>query len=420
MYNECRISVVHVGTTTFSREKVVWRGEDMENEHRRRRRKRRAKKRKFFLPVLIALASVGLVLFFATNGKPKDPTEPVEADVTKVHLAFGGDLNITDDVVAAAGSDGSFQEAFLDVIHLLSNADLAALNLEGTFSGGPYGSESKSAPANLAIALKKAGVDLLQLANSCTIRGGIGGLVSTIDTVKYAGIEPLGAFQSGEENQGFSMMEVKGIKIAFVSFTKGMDGMTLPAGSEGCVNLLYEDYDSTYQKVDEDGISRIMEKANAAKPDLVVAMLHWGSEFNDTISDSQEKICKLLQEKGADVLIGTHPHYVQKMVFDKEKGTFVAYSLGDFFGDATRAGSEYSVILDLEISKNNETGETKVTGFDYTPIFTVRQEFRNLRVMRIEETMAAYENQYMDSVPESVYNAMKYALKRIEARIKGE
>lgn len=392
----------------------------MENEHRRRRRKRRVKKGKYLLPVLIAIIGVGLVLFFATNGKPKDPTEPVEADVTKIHLAFGGDLNITDDVVAAAGSDGSFREAFLDVVHLLSNADLAALNFEGTLSGGPYGSESKSAPADLAIALKKAGVDLLQLANSCTIRGGIGGLVSTIDTVKYAGIEPLGAFRSGEGNQGFSMMEVKGVKIAFVAFTKGMDGMTLPAGSEGSVNLLYEDYDSTYQKVDEAGISKIMEKVNAAKPDLVVAMLHWGSEFNDTISDSQEKICKLLQEKGADVLIGTHPHYVQKMVFDKEKGTFVAYSLGDFFGDATRAGSEYSVILDLEISKNNETGETKVTGFDYTPIFTVRQEFRLLRVMRIEETMAAYENQYMDAVPESVYNAMKYALKRIEARIKGE
>ncbi len=395
----------------------------MENERRRRRRRpRRAKKGKFLLLVLIAVICVAGVLFFAANSKPEEPTEPVEIDKTVVHLAFGGDLNITDDVVAAAGSDGSFQEAFLDVVHLLSNADLAALNLEGTFSGGPYGSDSKSAPANLAIALKKAGVDMLQLANSCAIRGGIGGLVSTIDTVKYAGLEPLGAYRNKEEaetNQGFTMMEVKGVNIAFVAFTKGLDGMTLPAGSEGCVNLLYKDYDSTYQKVDEDGIAKIMEKVNAAKPDLVVAMLHWGSEFNDTISDSQEKICKLLQEKGADVLIGTHPHYVQKMVFDKEKGTFVAYSLGDFFGDATRAGSEYSVILDLEVTKNNETGETKVTGFDYTPIFTVRQEFRCLRVMRIKETMAAYENQYMDAVPESVYNAMAYALKRIEARIKG-
>ena len=395
----------------------------MENEHKRRRRRpRRTKKRKVLLPILIAVICVVAVVFFAARGGENTPTEPVITDKTVVHLAFGGDLNITDDVVEAAGSDGSFQDAFMDVLPLLSNADMAILNLEGTFSGGPYGSDSKSAPANLAMALKKAGVDMVQLANSCAIRGGIGGLVSTIDTVKYAGLEPLGVYRNEEEakeKQGFTLMEVKGVKIAFVAFTKGLDGMTLPSGSESCVNLLYKDYDSTYQKVDEDGISRIMENVNAAKPDLVVAMLHWGSEFNDTISSTQEQICKLLQEKGADVLIGTHPHYVQKMVFDKQKGTFVAYSLGDFFGDATRAGSEYSVILDLEITKNNDTGETKVTGFDYTPIFTVRQEFRYLRVMRIEETMAAYENQYMDAVPENVYNAMAYALKRIEARING-
>lgn len=395
----------------------------MENEHRRRRRRPRREKKgkKFLLPVLIAVISVAAVVFFATQGGKPEPTEPVVTDKTVVHLGFGGDLNITDDVVASAGNDGSFQQAFMDVVHLLSNTDLSVLNLEGTFSGGPYGSDSKSAPATLAQALKRAGVDMVQLANSCAIRGGIGGLNSTIDTVKYAGLEPLGAYRNKEEaGKGFTLMEVKGVKIAFVAFTKGLDGMTLPAGSEGCVNLLYEDYDSTYQKVNEAGISRIMENIEKVKPDLVVAMLHWGSEFNDTISNSQEKICKLLQEKGADVLIGTHPHYVQKMVFDKEKGTFVAYSLGDFFGDGTRAGSEYSVILDLEITKNNETGETKVTGFDYTPIFTVRQEGRPLRVMRIRETMAAYENQYMDSVPESVYKAMQYALKRIEARIKGE
>ena len=196
--------------------------------------------------------------------------------------------------------------------------------------------------------------------------------------------------------------------------------MTLPAGSEGCINLLYKDYDSTYQKVDTEGIARVMKNVNAAKPDIVVAMLHWGSEFNDAISKSQEQIKKLLQENGADVIIGNHPHYVQKLEFDQEKGTFVAYSLGDFFGDATRAGSEYSIILNLEITKDHKSGETKVTDYSYTPIFTVRQEFRDLRVMRIKETMAAYENNYMDRVPESVYKAMEYALSRIEARVKGE
>ena len=397
----------------------------MEQEpEKRRRRPRKMKKRRLWIPLLIAILCVAGVLLIAIGGSGDDtPTIPTENEKTVIHLAAGGDLNITDDVVAAAGHDGNFRDAFIDVLPLLSNADLTILNLEGTFCGEPYGSESKSAPANLCNALAAAGVDAVQLANSCAIRGGISGLVSTIDTAKNAGLIPLGAYRSKAEaaaERGFSVVEVKGVRIALVAFTKGMDGMTLPAGSEGCVNVLYKDYDSTYQKVDTEGITKVMKSVAEAKPDIIVTMLHWGSEFNDTISASQKQICKLLQENGADVIIGSHPHYVQKMEFDPASGMFVAYSLGDFFGDAVRPGSEYSVLLDLEITKDNVTGETKVTNYSYTPIFTVREEFKLLRVVRIRETMGAYENHYIDSVSKATYDAMKYALQRIEARVQGE
>ncbi len=396
----------------------------MENEPKKRnRRPRKAKRWKKALLILTALGVVAGVVFFAAQGENEQPpTVPGMPDETVIHLAAGGDLNITDDVVAAAHSDGSYRQAFMDVLHLLSSADLSVLNFEGNFCGAPYGSDNRSAPASLANVLASAGVDMLQLANSCSIRGGISGLISTIDTVKNAGIEPLGVYRNKAEaaaGKGFTLMEVKGVRIAFVAFTKGMDGMTLPAGNEGCVNILYEDYDSTYQKVNTESITQVMRNVKAAKADIVVAMVHWGSEFIDDISPTQNKICTLLQENGADVIIGTHPHYVQKMTFDKDKGTFVAYSLGDFFGDATRAGSEYSIILDLEITKNNVTGETKVTDYSYTPIFTVREEGKPLHVMRIKTAMNAYENNYIDRISKETYDAMAYALKRIEARIKG-
>ena len=396
----------------------------MENQPKNEKRQpRRARKRLWPSVIVAVVCIVGVIIAAIFMGRSNTPADPDDGNKTVIHLAAGGDLNITNDVVAAAGSDGSFKNAFMDVLPLLSNADISILNFEGNFYGEPYGSESRSAPASLAKALASAGVDILQLANSCSVSGGIAGLVSTIDTVEHSGLIPLGAYRNPEEakkEKGYTLVEVQGIRIAFVAFTKGMDGMTLPAGTEGCVNLLYKDYDSTYQQVDTDGITKVMNRVNAASPDIIVAMVHWGSEFNDSISKTQTQIKELLQENGADAIIGTHPHYVQKLEFDKETGAFVAYSLGDFFGDATRAGSEYSIILDLEITKNHNTGETKVTDYSYTPIFTVRQEFRDLRVMRIKETMAAYENNYMDRVPESVYKAMEYALKRIEARVKGE
>ena len=116
-----------------------------------------------------------------------------------------------------------------------------------------------------------------------------------------------------------------------------------------------------------------------------------------------------------DAIIGTHSHYVQQMTLDPESGMFIAYSLGDFFSDAVKSGTEYSVILDLEITKNNETGETKITGFSFVPIFTV-SDGEQLRIVRIAEAMTAYDDDYLGKISENAYQDMIYALGRITDR----
>ena len=349
-------------------------------------------------------------------------TEPSIPPTTTIHYAAVGDLNINDATVAAGGSSYLYTDAFLDVAHILSEADITSVNFEGTFYGEPYGSTS-SAPTSMATALKKAGVDLVQMANSYSISRGLAGLASSLDSVRLAGMEPLGAYATNaafQKNKGFTIRVVGGIKIAFVAFTKGMDGMTLPVGSENCVNVLYEDYDSVYQSVDSKKISSILANVEKAKPDITIALLHWGSEFNDTISSSQKQIVSLMQKNGVDAIIGTHSHYVQRITFDEATGQFVAYSLGDFFSDGKRAGSEYSIVLDLEITKDNVTGETKITNYSYTPIFTVHEEEKPLRVVRIQEAVAAYENGFISKVSPETYEKMLYALQRIEARVAGK
>ena len=391
------------------------------------RQARKAKNRRIWLRlgiaggVLVLCAVLILVLSLRPGRNAKDPTVPAENTV--VRFAVAGDLNVTDAVVAAGGGSYDYTDTFRDVAHLLADADIAALNFEGSLQGAPYGTETASAPQSMMQALDRAGVDLIQLANSYSINHGVSGLADTIDGVRAAGMEPLGvyaneaAYQAGK---GYVMRNVQGVKIAFVAFTKGMDGMALPEGSENCVNVLYSDYSSTYQKVDEAGISRVLSAVDAQSPDLVVAMLHWGSEFNDTISESQKDIVELLQAKGVDAIIGTHSHYVQKMEYNEETGSFVAYSLGDFFGDAKRAGSEYSVILELEITKNGDTGETRITGYSYTPIFTVTDKNAPMRVVRIREAMEAYKGLYIQRVSAEAYAAMEYALTRIASRTSGE
>ena len=417
------------------------------------RKKREAEARKmklalFAAVIVLVLCGVGIFLIARSAGiqpgsslsaqqedtprqteaaKATQETTARRSTTTTIHIKAAGDLNITDAVVNAGMPTGTFDytRAFLDVASTMADADLTVLNFEGTLSGEPYGTERTSAPSEILKGLRSMGVDLVQTANSCAINNGLIGLSSTLTAIRNAGLEPLGSYASEaefEQSKGYTMCTVQGVKVAFVAFTKGFGGMGLPEGNEHSVNLLYEDYDSTYKKINKTGINAILKAVEAEKPDITIAMLHWGSEYNEAISDTQEDIITLMKKGGVDVIIGSHPHLVQTIVHDPLAGTLVAYSLGDFFGDGTRGGSNYSIILDLEITKDTDAGTTRVTDFDYTPIYTLQiseneGDYKYSRVVRIKEAMEAFNNNYVDKITQTAYDNMSYALQRIEQRI---
>lgn len=422
-----------------------------DDEMNMRREKREAQRRKqqaeakrlritlILAAVVLVLCTAGIVFLtshsdssqttVAAETRPTQATEPAtraqKSTKTTIHIKAAGDLNVTNSVINAGVAVGGYNytRAFMDVASTLSDADLTVLNLEGNICGEPYGSDTTSAPRELLEGLRNAGVDLIQMANSCTINNGLIGLTSTLQTIRAAGLEPVGAFASESEFQqskGYTITEAQGVKVAFVAFTKGLGGRGLPAGNDNLVNILYEDYASTYDKIDRTRITSVLKAVEAEKPDITIALLHWGSEYNDDISDTQKSIVNLMKKQGVDVIIGTHPHTVQAIEYDELAGTLVAYSLGDFFGDASRGGTNYSIILDLEITKDSSTGTTKVTNYSYTPIYTVSEAesadgYR--RVVRIDKTVEAWEENYLDKVSQSAKESMVYALDRIEARI---
>ena len=426
-----------------------------DDEMNMRREKREAQRRKqqaeakrlritlILAAVVLVLCTAGIVFLTVRSDspettvaaetrptqKPTQATEPAtraqKSTKTTIHIKAAGDLNVTNSVINAGVAVGGYNytRAFMDVASTLSDADLTVLNLEGNICGEPYGSDTTSAPRELLDGLRNAGVDLIQMANSCTINNGLIGLTSTLHSIRAAGLEPVGAFASESEFQqskGYTITEAQGVKVAFVAFTKGLGGRGLPAGNDNLVNILYEDYASTYDKIDRTRITSVLKAVEAEKPDITIALLHWGSEYNDDISDTQKSIVNLMKKQGVDVIIGTHPHTVQAIEYDELAGTLVAYSLGDFFGDASRGGTNYSIILDLEITKDSSTGTTKVTNYSYTPIYTVSEAesadgYR--RVVRIDKTVEAWEENYLDKVSQSAKESMVYALDRIKARI---
>lgn len=373
--------------------------------------------------VLIAAGGVMLALI-ATIVISSLRVEPpiTEGNTTTVTLVAGGDLVVSDKTVGAGGENYDYSGVFVDVARVFAEADASVLNFEGNFCGAPYGSALCSAPQQLARQLKEMGVDFLQIANSRTIRNGINGLQSTLETISEAEMVALGAYASNSEaakQQGYYLCSVKGVKIAFVAFTKGMDGMSLPAGYEKCVNLLYSDYDSTYKKINTEGITSVLQAAKKAEPDIIIALVHWGSEESSTVSKSQQKIARLLLQNGVDAIIGSHPHQLQSVVYDESAHTLVAYSLGDFFGDCANGGNRYSVLLQLEITKNWDSGKAAVTGWDYTPIYTLSDsgEENAMRVVRIAPALQAYEDGSAFAVDRTAYENMTAALAQIEKKL---
>lgn len=414
-------------------------------QHRRKQEQQRAKARHMhqrrhlmlgLIAAAVVLALCGLVIVLLQPGSQPAPTEPSpETTVptqpqptepqTVINIAFGGDLNITDKVVASGATDSGYDytDVLMDIAPALAGADATVLNLEGNLYGAPYGTQNASAPQELMNALSAAGVDFIQMANSCSISNGMLGLRQTLDGIRQAGMEPVGAFATNEEfenSRGFTLRSINGVKVAFVAFTKGMDGLALPEGNENCVNLLYKDYTSAYSEINTEGITAILQDIELEQPDVTIALLHWGSAYNGIVSDSQKQIVELMQEEGVDAIIGTHSHYVQNVEYNAENSTLVAYSLGDLLGDAEKNYTNASAILQLEITKDNVTGKTSITGFDHTPVYTATPEkdgVEHIKLLRIREAMAAYEASNVHRVSDETYAAMKSALNRIKSRI---
>lgn len=376
-------------------------------EQRRLRRleqKRRRKMQQRMVLGLLALIVVLALVLIVRGCRAKPATAPVEPSVPEepvttptepeadsvVQLTAVGDIMIYDDILAAAQkSEGvyDFSDCFSAVAAYTMGADLTVGNLELNFCGAPYaGKPDFRAPEALAGTLRDIGFDVLQTANTYSIQNGMTGLSGTISALDAVDIDHVGTYATQAERDasgGVLVKTVNGVRIAFIAFTKGVNNLTLPEGSEFAVDLLYTDYDTDYSKVAEDAIVQTVKNAVATDADIVIAMLHWGSEYDNTLTDTQKKIESLLLENGVDVILGSHSHVVGNMLEktvqrgNDEANCFVAYSLGNFFSSQTQSGTTESVLLNLEITKSGKTGQTSITNINYIPLYLLRQEGEN-------------------------------------------
>ncbi len=283
-----------------------------------------------------------------------------------------------------------YTDVFQYVRNMISEADIAIGNLEVTLAGPPYkGYPQFSSPAALAVACKEAGIDCFVTANNHSADRGRKGIESTIYRLDSIGIPHTGTFINNETRDSLYplIIEKKGRKIALLNYTYGTNGIPVP--SPCVVNLL-----------DKEIVANDIAKAKSRNPDLIVLFLHWGNEYDTIPSKNQTDLAGYFFSKGADIIIGSHPHVIQRMEWTKgdsvKKERPVYYSLGNFVSNQRRTGTDGGAVARIELGSENGRLTVLRAGYYltwvYAPIINYRKKFYVLPCAEYENRAGFFSN----------------------------
>jgi poly-gamma-glutamate synthesis protein (capsule biosynthesis protein) len=309
---------------------------------------------------------------------PTTTTTTTEAPL-QITIAAVGDIiphqGILDSVRDPTSGAYDFWPVFDPIAPFLANADYTIGNLETKVAGEDYGYSGYplfNAPDELLAALKHAGVDLVGTANNHALDRGWEGIVATLDQLDAAGLTHVGTYRSMAEKRIPLIVDIQGVKVAFINYTSWLNGLEPPKESGAyAVNVLNAD--------------AIAEEAMVARmwgAEVVVAMLHYGDEYERRPNEEQIRVSQGTEEfkgllsRGVDVIIGSHPHVVQPIVHVLQwrewslPDTYVAYSLGNFLSAQRDRYRDSGLIAYINIEKKDQ--RAYVTGINYLPVYVQR------------------------------------------------
>ena len=355
------------------------------------------------------------------TGSESTIAQEIADDIT-INMTVTGDVLCHNtnywDAYNASTDTYDFSYSFEDIKKYFDNADICVGTLESNYAGKAAGYSNYplfNAPEDMAKDLKELGYDVMATANNHCLDKGFTGMVNTLKELDKAGIEHLGTYETEEDSQKYLIKDVNGIKIAFLDYTYGTNGIALPQGKEYAINM-----------IDKDKMKKDIENLKKENIDLVCVFMHWGQEYKLTPTDEQKELSDFLFENGADLILGSHTHCLEpmekrtiKLPDGSTKDGFVIYSLGNFMSGQNADHSRQSVILDIQLTKSGKDGKIKLDHVTYTPIYmynyftsaNIRTPHK-FKVMDIEAEIAKYESGDT-SIGSNLYNTLKTELKQV-------
>ena len=247
-----------------------------------------------------------------------------------VTLLFAGDILMDDHYAVMStyhnrGND--INQAFdQGLLEQMRNADIFMINNEFTFTsrGTPTVNKKftfRANPGNVSM-YEEMGVDIVSVANNHIYDYGEISLLDTLDTLEQAEIPYVGAGRNLQEAMTPVYYIANGMKIAFVSATQ-IERNGTPDTKEAT-----QDSAGVLRCMNPDNLLLTIEEAKK-NSDYVILYIHWGTESQEAIDWLQEQQAPIYAQAGVDLIIGDHPHCLQKM--DSVEGVPVIYSLGNFW-----------------------------------------------------------------------------------------
>lgn len=284
----------------------------------------------------------------------------VKPEVYRTQINFVGDLMVHNTIAQAAyipaAASYDFTGMFEAVAPYLQEGYTIG-NLETPVAGdhlGFPGYPRFNAPVALLSALQSAGFDMLLTANNHSLDQGQAGLLATLQNLAIFNLAAQGTFAAPEEAWKVKVYELNGIRVAFLTYTYGTNGIPIPRGHEYLINLI----EPVKMKSD-------IQQARESGVDFVIVMLHFGKEYHQQPAAEQRELVAQLRQWGASLVVGSHPHVVQPV--EGDHNFLVAYSLGNFLADQRRAGTDRGAILQVILEKNITIGENRIVKATFYP-----------------------------------------------------
>jgi hypothetical protein len=319
-------------------------------------------------PVLSAMVAVALAAVGVTPHAGASPAVQLPKPV-RLTIAASGDFLIHSPVYSRALADGGgarydFAPMFKPVRPWIAGADLALCHVETPLvPGPPAGYPSFRTPPDLAAAIRSTGWDACSTASNHSLDAGQPGIDSTIAALRRAPVSFDGTARSPRGRRRFPILERRGVRVAFLSYTTLTNGQAIP--HPWSLNFA--------------GPRTILADARRARrrgADAVIVNLHWGAEFQSRVTPEQLALARRLTRSVAvTAIVGQHVHVVQPI--RRVNGKIVVFGEGNLISNQSGAccptASQDGLIALLRLISDGRG--TRVRRAGYLPIWVRRPDY---------------------------------------------